>query len=333
MDITMTLRNDWTRDEIQALYDQPFLDLVFKAQSVHREHFQPNTIQVSTLLSIKTGKCPEDCKYCSQSAHYDSKLEAEKRIAVDKVIREAQTAKDSGSSRFCMGAAWRNPHERDMPYVLEMVREVKALGLETCMTLGMLNQSQAERLKDAGLDYYNHNLDTSREYYSHIISTRTFDDRLNTLDHVRQAGMKVCSGGIVGLGESRNDRIGLLQELATMPVHPESVPINMLVPIEGTPLAEVEKLDVTEWIRTIAVARIIMPHSYIRLSAGRESLSDSDQALAFMAGANSLFSGDKLLTTPNAGEGKDQVLFAKLGLTAEKPKPTVAELSVDAMSA
>ncbi len=333
MDITMTLRNDWTRDEIQALYDQPFLDLVFKAQSVHREHFQPNTIQVSTLLSIKTGKCPEDCKYCSQSAHYDSKLEAEKRIAVDKVIREAQTAKDSGSSRFCMGAAWRNPHERDMPYVLEMVREVKALGLETCMTLGMLNQSQAERLKDAGLDYYNHNLDTSREYYSHIISTRTFDDRLDTLDHVRQAGMKVCSGGIVGLGENRNDRIGLLQELATMPVHPESVPINMLVPIEGTPLAEVEKLDVTEWIRTIAVARIIMPHSYIRLSAGRESLSDSDQALAFMAGANSLFSGDKLLTTPNAGEGKDQILFAKLGLTAEKPKPTVAELSVDAMSA
>lgn len=333
MDITMTLRNDWTRDEIQALYNQPFLDLVFEAQGVHRQHFQPNTIQVSTLLSIKTGKCPEDCKYCSQSAHYDSKLEAEKRIAVDKVIREAQAAKESGSSRFCMGAAWRNPHERDMPYVLEMVREVKALGMETCMTLGMLNQSQAERLKDAGLDYYNHNLDTSREYYSHIISTRTFDDRLDTLDHVRQAGMKVCSGGIVGLGESRNDRIGLLQELATMPVHPESVPINMLVPIEGTPLAEVEKLDVTEWIRTIAVARIIMPHSYIRLSAGRESLSDSDQALAFMAGANSLFSGDKLLTTPNAGEGKDQILFAKLGLSAEKPKPTVAELSIDAMSA
>lgn len=333
MDITMTLRNDWTRDEIQALYDQPFLDLVFEAQGVHRQHFQANSIQVSTLLSIKTGKCPEDCKYCSQSARYDSKLEAEKRIAVDKVIREAQAAKDSGSSRFCMGAAWRNPHERDMPYVLEMVREVKLLGLETCMTLGMLNQSQAERLKDAGLDYYNHNLDTSREYYSHIISTRTFDDRLNTLDHVRQAGMKVCSGGIVGLGESRNDRIGLLHELATMPVHPESVPINMLVPIEGTPLAEVEKLDVTEWIRTIAVARIIMPHSYVRLSAGRESLSDADQALAFMAGANSLFSGDKLLTTPNAGEGRDQILFAKLGLTAEKPKPTVAELSIDAMSA
>ena len=328
----MTLRNDWTRDEIQALYEQPFLDLVFAAQSVHRQHFQANTIQVSTLLSIKTGKCPEDCKYCSQSVHYDSNLEAEKRIAVDKVIREAQAAKDAGSSRFCMGAAWRNPHERDMPYVLDMVREVKALGLETCMTLGMLNQNQAERLKDAGLDYYNHNLDTSREYYSHIISTRSFDDRLDTLDHVRQAGMKVCSGGIVGLGESRQDRIGLLHELATMAVHPESVPINMLVPIEGTPLVNVEKLDVTEWIRSIAVARIIMPHSYIRLSAGREALSDSDQALAFMAGANSLFSGEKLLTTPNAGGGQDQILFAKLGLSAEKAKPSVAELSIDAMN-
>jgi biotin synthase len=333
MDGKMSLRNDWTREEIQTLYDQPFLDLVFDAQSVHRQHFQANTIQVSTLLSIKTGKCPEDCKYCSQSAHYDSKLEAEKRIAVETVIREAQAAKDSGSSRFCMGAAWRNPHERDMPYVLEMVKEVKALGLETCMTLGMLNSSQAERLKDAGLDYYNHNLDTSREYYSHIISTRTFDDRLDTLNHVRQAGMKVCSGGIVGLGENASDRISLLHELATMPMHPESVPINMLVPIEGTPLADVEKLDVTEWIRTIAVARIIMPQSYIRLSAGRESLSDADQALAFMAGANSLFSGDKLLTTPNAGEGKDQILFAKLGLSAEKAKPTIADLSIDAMSA
>jgi len=279
MSSTRPVRNDWSREEIEALYQQPFLDLIFEAQRIHRENFQPNTIQVSTLLSIKTGKCPEDCKYCSQSAHYDSNLEAEKRIAVEKVIREAKEALESGSSRFCMGAAWRNPNERDMPYVLEMVREVKALGLETCMTL-----------EDAGLDYYNHNLDTSREYYSHIISTRTFDDRLDTLDHVRQAGMKVCSGGIVGLGESKQDRIGLLHELATLPVHPESVPINMLVPIEGTPLADVEKLDVTEWIRTIAVARIIMPQSYIRLSAGRESLSDSDQALAFMAGANSLFS-------------------------------------------
>lgn len=328
----MHVRNDWTREEIQKLYDQPFLDLVFEAQRVHREHFPANTIQVSTLLSIKTGKCPEDCKYCSQSAHYDSKLEAEKRIAVEKVISEAKEAKEAGSSRFCMGAAWRNPHERDMPYVLEMVKEVKALGMETCMTLGMLNQSQAERLRDAGLDYYNHNLDTSREYYSNIISTRTFDDRLDTLDHVRNAGLKVCSGGIVGLGEGKQDRIGLLHELATLPLHPESVPINMLVPIEGTPLEEVEKLEVTEWLRTIAVARIIMPKSYIRLSAGRESLSDTDQAMAFMAGANSLFSGEKLLTTPNAGEGRDKVLFNKLGLTAEKPKLTAAQLSVDAMA-
>ena len=328
----MNVRNDWTRDEIQKMYEQPFLDLVFEAQRIHRQHFDANSIQVSTLLSIKTGKCPEDCKYCSQSARYDSKLEAEKRIEVEKVISEAKEALASGSSRFCMGAAWRNPHERDMPYVLEMVKEVKALGLETCMTLGMLNQSQAERLKDAGLDYYNHNLDTSREYYPNVITTRSYDDRLNTLDHVRQAGMKVCSGGIVGLGENSKDRIGLLHELATLAIHPESVPINMLVPIEGTPLAEVEKLDVTEWIRTIAVARIIMPKSYIRLSAGRESLSDSDQALAFMAGANSLFSGEKLLTTPNAGEGRDRQLFNKLGLKAEKQKPSVAELTIDAMA-
>ena len=328
----MHLRNDWTRAEIQALYQQPFLDLVFQAQQIHRQYFEANAIQVSTLLSIKTGKCPEDCKYCSQSARYDSKLEAEKRIAVEKVISEAQQAKASGSTRFCMGAAWRNPHERDMPYVLDMVREVKALGLETCMTLGMLNAFQAERLKGAGLDYYNHNLDTSREYYPNVISTRSFDDRLDTLSHVREAGLKVCSGGIVGLGEETKDRIGLLFELATLPIHPESVPINMLVPMKGTPLAEVEKLDVTEWIRTIAVARIIMPKSYIRLSAGRESLSDADQALAFMAGANSLFSGEKLLTAPNTAQGKDQQLFQKLGLHAEKAKPQLTELTVDAMA-
>jgi biotin synthase len=328
----MHLRNDWTRAETQALYQQPFLDLVFQAQQIHRQYFEANAIQVSTLLSIKTGKCPEDCKYCSQSARYDSKLEAEKRIAVEKVISEAQQAKASGSTRFCMGAAWRNPHERDMPYVLDMVREVKALGLETCMTLGMLNAFQAERLKGAGLDYYNHNLDTSREYYPNVISTRSFDDRLDTLSHVREAGLKVCSGGIVGLGEETKDRIGLLFELATLPIHPESVPINMLVPMKGTPLAEVDKLDVTEWIRTIAVARIIMPKSYIRLSAGRESLSDADQALAFMAGANSLFSGEKLLTTPNTAQGKDQQLFQKLGLHAEKAKPQLAELTVDAMA-
>ncbi|ENU24589.1 biotin synthase [Acinetobacter proteolyticus] len=327
----MKIRNDWSRAEIQALYEQPLLDLLFQAQQLHRQYFAANQIQVSTLLSIKTGKCPEDCKYCSQSARYDSKLEVEKRIAVEKVIQEAQKSKASGASRFCMGAAWRNLHERDMPYVLDMVREVKALGLETCMTLGMLNASQAERLKEAGLDYYNHNLDTSREYYSHIISTRTFDDRLDTLDHVRQAGLKVCSGGIVGLGESREDRIGLLHELATLPLHPESVPINMLVPIEGTPLAQVEKLDVIEWIRTIAVARLIMPKSYIRLSAGREALTDSDQALVFMAGANSIFSGEKLLTTANAGENRDQALFQKLGLSIEASKPSIKQLSVDAM--
>ena len=326
------IRNDWSRAEIEALYQQPLMDLLFQAQQVHRQYFDANAVQVSTLLSIKTGKCPEDCKYCSQSAHYDSKLEAEKRIAVEKVIQEAKEALASGSSRVCMGAAWRNPHERDMPYVLDMVREVKALGLETCMTLGMLNASQAERLKDAGLDYYNHNLDTSREYYSHIISTRSFDDRLDTLDHVRQAGLKVCSGGIVGLGESRNDRIGLLFELSTLPIHPESVPINMLVPIEGTPMADVEKLDVIEWIRTIAVARILMPKSYIRLSAGRESLTDSDQALAFMAGANSIFSGEKLLTTPNTAKGRDQQLFEKLGLVAEQPKPSIRALATDAMA-
>lgn len=326
------IRNDWSRAEIEALYQQPLMDLLFQAQQVHRQYFDANAVQVSTLLSIKTGKCPEDCKYCSQSAHYDSKLEAEKRIAVEKVIQEAKEALASGSSRFCMGAAWRNPHERDMPYVLDMIREVKALGLETCMTLGMLNASQAERLKDAGLDYYNHNLDTSREYYSHIISTRSFDDRLDTLDHVRQAGLKVCSGGIVGLGESRNDRIGLLFELSTLPIHPESVPINMLVPIEGTPMADVEKLDVIEWIRTIAVARILMPKSYIRLSAGRESLTDSDQALAFMAGANSIFSGEKLLTTPNTAKGRDQQLFEKLGLVAEQPKSSIRALATDAMA-
>lgn len=325
------IRNDWTRAEIQQFYDLPLMDLLFQAQTVHREYFEANTIQVSTLLSIKTGRCPEDCKYCSQSAHYDTDLEIEKRVEVQKAIAEAKQAKASGSTRFCMGAAWRNPHERDMPYVLELVQEVKKLGLETCMTLGMLNASQAERLKDAGLDYYNHNLDTSREYYANVISTRTYDDRLNTLDHVRAAGLNVCSGGIVGLGEAKQDRIGLLYELATMPIHPESVPINMLVPIEGTPMADVEKLDVIDWIRTIAVARLIMPKSYIRLSAGRESLSDSEQALAFMAGANSLFSGDKLLTTPNSGEGKDKVLFQKMGLKAEGRKPSAKELAVDAM--
>jgi biotin synthase len=292
------IRNDWSRSEIAALFDLPFNDLLFRAQTVHREHFDPNVVQVSTLLSIKTGNCPEDCGYCSQSGHHDTALQAEKKLAVDKVLAAAAEAKANGSSRFCMGAAWRNPHERDMPYVLELVKGVKAMGLETCMTLGMLTASQAERLGDAGLDYYNHNLDTSREHYPNVISTRTYDDRLDTLEHVRAAGMKVCSGGILGLGEKREDRIGLLHELSTLPIHPESVPINLLVPVAGTPLAETPRLSVIEWVRTIAVARILMPKSYVRLSAGRESLSDAEQAMAFFAGANSLFYGEKLLTTP-----------------------------------
>ena len=328
----MSLRYDWTRQEIEALYQQPFLDLLLQAQQIHRQYFTANSIQVSTLLSIKTGKCPEDCKYCAQSAHYNTKLAAEKKMAVSTALEHAQAAKAFGATRFCMGAAWRNPHERDMPYVLELVQGVKALGLETCMTLGMLTASQATRLADAGLDYYNHNLDTSREYYPNMISTRSFDQRLDTLQHVREAGIKVCSGGIVGLGENVQDRIGLLHELATLPLHPESVPINLLVPIAGTPLGNIEKLDILEWIRTIAVARLIMPKSYIRLSAGRESLTESEQALAFMAGANSIFSGDKLLTTPNTGNTQDQILLQKLGLQQEIAKPNIKDFSIDAMA-
>lgn len=326
------IRNDWSRSEIAALFDLPFNDLLFRAQTVHREHFDPNVVQVSTLLSIKTGNCPEDCGYCSQSGHHDTALQAEKKLAVDKVLAAAAEAKTNGSSRFCMGAAWRNPHERDMPYVLELVKGVKAMGLETCMTLGMLTASQAERLGDAGLDYYNHNLDTSREHYPNVISTRTYDDRLDTLEHVRAAGMKVCSGGILGLGEKREDRIGLLHELSTLPIHPESVPINLLVPVAGTPLAETPRLSVIEWVRTIAVARILMPKSYVRLSAGRESLSDAEQAMAFFAGANSLFYGEKLLTTPNADTGRDEKLFDDLGLIREASKVSVKMTAVDAMA-
>lgn len=326
------IRNDWSRSDIAALFDLPFNDLLFRAQTVHREHFDPNVVQVSTLLSIKTGNCPEDCGYCSQSGHHDTALQAEKKLAVDKVLAAAAEAKANGSSRFCMGAAWRNPHERDMPYVLELVKGVKAMGLETCMTLGMLTASQAERLGDAGLDYYNHNLDTSREHYPNVISTRTYDDRLDTLEHVRAAGMKVCSGGILGLGEKREDRIGLLHELSTLPIHPESVPINLLVPVAGTPLAETPRLSVIEWVRTIAVARILMPKSYVRLSAGRESLSDAEQAMAFFAGANSLFYGEKLLTTPNADTGRDEKLFDDLGLIREAPKVSVKMTAVDAMA-
>ena len=324
-------RNDWTRAQVAELFELPFNDLMFAAQSVHRQHFDPNEVQVSTLLSIKTGNCPEDCSYCSQSGHHDTALQAEKKLAVENVLAAAQAARASGSSRFCMGAAWRNPHERDMPYVLELVRGVKALGLETCMTLGMLSAHQAQQLAEAGLDYYNHNLDTSREHYPHIISTRQFDERLDTLQHVREAGLKVCSGGIVGLGERREDRIGLLHELATLPVHPESVPINLLVPVAGTPLADTPRLSVLEWVRTIAVARILMPHSMIRLSAGRESLSDAEQALAFLAGANSLFAGEKLLTTPNADRQRDVQLFDDLKLRRQPARPDVRQTAVDAM--
>ena len=318
--MTAEVRNNWQLDEVKALFEMPFNDLMFKAQLVHREHFDPNHVQVSTLLSIKTGACPEDCKYCPQSARYSTGLEKERLMEVEKVLKRAKEAKEIGSTRFCMGAAWRNPKDRDMPYVIEMVKGVKALGLETCMTLGMLSKEQAEALKEAGLDYYNHNLDTSPEYYGDIITTRTYEDRLNTLQNVRDAGMNVCSGGIVGLGESAKDRYGLLMALANLPRHPESVPINMLVKVEGTPLDSVDDLESFEFIRTIAVARIMMPKSYVRLSAGRERMNEQMQAMCFMAGANSIFYGCKLLTTANPDEHFDRKLFKKLGINSEQTK-------------
>lgn len=314
--MTSAVRHDWSSKEIEALFALPFNDLLFRAQSVHRETFDPNAVQVSTLLSIKTGACPEDCKYCPQSARYNTGLDRERLLAVEKVLEEAEAAKAQGASRFCMGAAWRNPKDRDMPYVIEMVKGVKALGLETCMTLGMLNPHQAEALREAGLDYYNHNLDTSPEFYGDVITTRTYQDRLQTLENVRTAGMKVCAGGIVGMGESRRDRAGLLQQLANLPAHPESVPVNMLVKVKGTPFENLDDLDPFEFVRTIAVARILMPKSFVRLSAGRETMNDELQALCFMAGANSIFYGEKLLTTPNPEADKDQQLFERLGLHA-----------------
>lgn len=311
------VRNDWTRAEITALFELPFSDLMFQAQTVHRAFFNPNEVQVSTLCSIKTGACPEDCAYCPQSARYDTGLEREKLMAVEKVIEEAKAAKASGATRFCMGAAWRSPKGKDMPYVTSMVQGVKSLGLETCMTLGMLDAEQAQTLADAGLDYYNHNLDTSPEFYGDIITTRTYQDRLNTLDNVRNAGMKVCCGGIVGMGEEKSDRAGLLLQLANMKEHPESVPINMLVKVEGTPLANQADLDPFDFIRTVAVARILMPQSHVRLSAGREQMNDQMQALAFLAGANSIFYGEKLLTTANPETNKDMQLFKRLGINPE----------------
>lgn len=311
------IRHDWTRQEISDLMNLPFNELMFQAQVVHRQNFDPNQVQVSILCSIKTGACPEDCAYCPQSARYDTGLEKERLMQLEKVLTEAKDAKAKGATRFCMGAAWRSPKKKDMPHVTAMVREVKALGLETCMTLGMLSEDQAGELAEAGLDYYNHNLDTSPEYYGDIITTRTYGDRLETLDHVRSAGMKVCSGGILGMGEDQNDRIGLIQNLANLPEHPESVPINMLIRIQGTPLENMDDIDPLEFVRAIAVSRIVMPKSYVRLSAGREQMSDELQAMAFMAGANSIFLGDKLLTAANPGEGKDAKLFARLGINAE----------------
>ncbi|HCT9024289.1 TPA: biotin synthase BioB [Proteus mirabilis] len=314
----MSTLKRWTLKEARALFDMPFLDLVFQAQQVHRQHFDPSQIQVSTLLSIKTGACPEDCKYCAQSARYKTGLEKERLMEVQQVIESAKKAKAAGSTRFCMGAAWRNPYERDMPYLEQMVKEVKALGMETCMTLGKLDDSQASRLAQAGLDFYNHNLDTSPEFYGSIITTRTYQDRLDTLDKVRNAGIKVCSGGILGLGEEVKDRAAMLVQLANLPQPPESVPINMLAKIKGTPLADNEDVDPFDFIRTIAVARIMMPRSYVRLSAGREQMSEQTQAFCFMAGANSIFYGCKLLTTTNPTEDKDHQLFRKLGLNPER---------------
>ena len=309
-----SLRHDWTQSEITTLFDLAFNDLLFQAHSLHRRHFDPNHVQVSTLLSIKTGACPEDCAYCSQSARNDTELERERLLPLEEVVEKARAAKRNGTSRFCMGAAWRNPTDKSLDRVIEMVEAVHALGLETCVTLGMLTQQQTQRLKQAGLDYYNHNLDTSPEYYGDIITTRTYEDRLDTLEHVRDAGINVCCGGIVGMGEQQEDRISLLQQLANLPKHPESVPINMLVQVEGTPLHGVEKLDALDFVRTIAVARILMPESWVRLSAGRSEMSDEMQALCFFAGANSIFYGDKLLTTTNPDENHDRVLFDKLGI-------------------
>ena len=309
------IRHDWTRNEIAALYDLPFGELLFRAQTLHRRHFEPNQIQLSTLLSIKTGGCPEDCAYCPQSTHHDAGVDAAKLMDVDAVLAEARAAKAQGAQRFCMGAAWREPKDRDLDAVCAMVAGVKALGLETCATLGMLTGDQAQRLKEAGLDYYNHNLDTAPEFYGTIIHTRQYQDRLDTLAHVRIAGMKVCCGGIVGMGESRTHRVGLIAALANLPKHPDSVPINMLVKVAGTPLADAGQLDELEFVRTISVARICMPKSVVRLSAGREGMSEALQALCFLAGANSIFCGARLLTTPNPARDVDRAMMDRLGLS------------------
>jgi len=314
------IRNNWSKQEISTLFNLPFNDLLFKAQSIHRKNFNPNQVQVSTLLSIKTGACPEDCGYCSQSARNDAEVERERLLPLNEVIEKASIAKQNGASRFCMGAAWRNPTEKNLDKVIDMVIAVKALGMETCVTLGMLTDDQTQRLKKAGLDYYNHNLDTSPEYYGDIITTRTYQDRLDTLEHVRNANINVCSGGILGMGEKQTDRVSLLQQLANLPQHPESVPMNMLVQIEGTPLHGVDEIEALDFIRSIAVARIMMPKSVVRLSAGRTEMSDETQALCFLAGANSIFYGDRLLTTDNPDENHDLQLFSKLGINTSEEK-------------
>jgi len=311
---TPMLRHDWSKQEISDLFQQPFNDLLFQAQSLHRKNFDANKVQVSTLLSIKTGACPEDCGYCSQSASNNAEVERERLLALDEVIEKAEIAKKNGASRFCMGAAWRNPTDKNLDKVIDMIIAVKGIGLETCVTLGMLTEAQSQRLKEAGLDYYNHNIDTSPEHYGDIITTRTFQDRLDTLKHVRNANINVCSGGILGMGEQQSDRISMLQQLANLPQHPDSVPINKLVQVEGTPLHGVEDIDALEFIRCIAVARILMPKSVVRLSAGRTEMSDETQALCFLAGANSIFYGDRLLTTDNPDENHDKQLFEKLGI-------------------
>ena len=325
------LRTDWARDEIAALFDLPFTDLVFRAAEVHRAHHDAGAVQLSTLLSIKTGGCPEDCGYCSQSVSADSGVKATKLMDVRAVLQAAAQAKDAGSTRFCMGAAWRNPKDRDMDAVVAMVEGVRGMGLETCMTLGMLTPTQADRLAAAGLDYYNHNIDTSPERYADVITTRSFEDRIDTLATVRNAGINVCCGGIVGMGETREDRVGFVHALATLPEHPGSVPINALVPVRGTVLGDMladtpmAQIDEIEFVRTVAVARIAMPKSMVRLSAGRESMSDETQALCFLAGANSIFTGDKLLTAANAGDDRDGALFAKLGLRPMQAECRLAE--------
>ena len=314
----MTIRNNWKLEEVEALFDLPFNDLIFQSHTLHRENFDVNKVQVSTLLSIKTGACPEDCSYCSQSARNDTGLERERLLPLDEVIAAASAAKATGSTRFCMGAAWRNPTDKNLDRVIDMIGAVKDLGLETCVTLGMLEKHQARRLKEAGLDYYNHNLDTSPEFYGEVITTRTYQDRIDTLGNVREAGINVCSGGILGLGETRRDRARLLQELVNLPEHPQSVPINDLVQIQGTPLDGIDKLDSFEFIRTIAVARILMPKSYVRLSAGRTEMNDEMQALCFFAGANSMFYGERLLTTDNPNENHDAALFTRLNIQHEE---------------